>query len=133
MNESLSAIALQLRSAIDHDELRIKIRAATTRRITKNEQLEKAFASPSSPELDVKLSSWVKENCYELPFGLGFGVERAEAVRRPRFLESAMEGVAYLLPKTLDGEILVGICLRAEDLMALRHDEEFHKYASYIG
>jgi hypothetical protein len=56
------------------------------------------------------LSSWAKVNCYELDFNLGLGTP--ECVRRPRFLR--VEALMYLLPKALDGEIALVVCLRGE-------------------
>jgi hypothetical protein len=133
VKEFLGRIALQLRSALDPDKLKLRIRTAATA-IAKNRKLEtKGFTATSNPELDVRMSSWAKGKFYELDFGLGFGAGRAEAVRRPRFVEGAREGLVYLLPKRPDGEIMVGVCLRVEDLILLRNDEEFSSHASYIG
>ena len=68
--------------------------------------------STSNPELDVRLSSWAKENLCALEFGFGFEIGKPEAVRRPRFSEGAREGLVYFLPKTLHGEIVVGVWLK---------------------
>jgi hypothetical protein len=87
----------------------------------------------SSLNLDVRLSSWAKEICYDLDFGFGFGFGKPKAVRRPAFTEGAREGLVYFLPKTLDGEIAVGVCLREADLERLKTDEEFAKFGRYIG
>jgi len=38
-----------------------------------------------------------------------------------------------MMPRTLDGEIAVAICLRDEDMKRLGADEEFAKYGRYIG
>ena len=75
------------------------------------------------------LSSWAKLDCYELDFNLGLG--KPDSVRRPQFVP--VESLIYLMPKRLDGEIAVGICLRNEDMERLRADEEFAKYGRYIG
>ena len=88
-----------------------------------------SFADASVPELDIRLSSWAKENCYDLDFGFG----KPEAVRRPRFVVGAREGLVYFLPKTLEGEIAVGVCLRDDDLERLKGDEEFAKFGTYVG
>ena len=37
----------------------------------------------------------------------------------------------YFLPKSLDGEIVVGLCLRDDDMEKLKVDEEFVKYGQY--
>ena len=58
-------------------------------------------------QVDIMLSSWAKLDCYELDFNLGLG--KPDSVRRPQF--APVESLIYLMPKTLDGEIVVGICL----------------------
>lgn len=75
------------------------------------------------------LSSWARENFYELDFDLGLG--KPESVRRPKFFP--VESLIYILPKRLDGELVVAVCLRDEDMERLRVDEEFAKYGKYIG
>ena len=75
------------------------------------------------------LSSWAKLDCYKLDFNLGLG--KPVSVRRPQFVP--VESLIYLMPKRLDGEIAVGICLTCEDMEGLRADEEFAKHGRYIG
>ena len=70
-----------------------------------------------------------RENFYELDFNLGLG--KPESVRRPRFFP--VESSGYILPRRLDGELVVVVCLRDEDMERLRMDEEFAKYGKYIG
>lgn len=81
------------------------------------------------PSTGVNLSSWTKARCYELDFGGILG--KPEAVRRPSF--KAWEGLVYLMPTSPNGEMAVAVCLRGEDMMRLRNDEEFARFASYIG
>ncbi|KAL4925143.1 uncharacterized protein BDV17DRAFT_294697 [Aspergillus undulatus] len=65
---------------------------------------------------DITTSSWAKINAYSLDFNLGLGAPLA--VRRPRF--TPVEGLIYFLPKALDGEMGVAMCLRDEDLEQLK-------------
>lgn len=81
------------------------------------------------PSKDIALSSWVKPDFYELDFNLGLG--KPECVRRPRF--TPVESLMYLMPRARDGEIALALCLRDEDMERLKADEEFTKYATYIG
>jgi len=90
---------------------------------------ELSEVATTAPQLDVRLSSWAKENCYDLDFGFG----KPTAVRRPQFAEGSREGLVYFLPKTLEGGIFVGVCLRNDDLEKLRRDEEFARFGSYVG
>ena len=78
---------------------------------------------------DLILSSWSKVQISDLDFGLGLG--RPKAVRRPRF--KALEGLVFLMPKSLEEDVAAAICLREEDMNRLRTDPYFGKYAQYIG
>lgn len=88
-----------------------------------------SFTATLDLSADIMFSSWAKLDCYELDFNLGLG--KPEAVRRPQF--EPVESLIYSMPRTLDGEIAVAICLRDEDMERLRADEEFAKYGRYIG
>jgi trichothecene 3-O-acetyltransferase len=132
VEKSLGSLAVDLRSALDPKVIAEETRASALH-IMKGGAAKATFASTSTPELDVRLSSWAKEKCYEVEFGFAAGTGKLEAVRRPRFMDGAREGLVYLLPKALDGEIAVGICLRDADLEILKTDEVFVKYATYIG
>lgn len=81
------------------------------------------------PSTGVNLSSWAKTRCYELDFGRVLG--KPEAVRRPSF--KAWESLVYLMPNASNGEAAVAICLREDDMTRLRNDEEFTRFASYVG
>jgi hypothetical protein len=136
LEEPLGIIASYLRSSLSSpSDIAYKIRLEAT---MLNDRLDASVgggkdssAPPRStlPFTDIKMSSWAKEKCYELDFGSNLG--KAEAVRRPRF--EAWEGLAYLLPKRLDREIAVAVCLGEEDLERLRSDAEFAKFGKYIG
>jgi hypothetical protein len=133
VKEPLGNIAVQLRLALDPASIRHRMRASATLINSPKKAQKPSFAATSVPELDVRLGSWAKENCYDLDFGFGFRIGKPEAVRRPRFAEGAREGLVYFLPTTLEGEIAVGLCLRDDDLLRLRGDKEFVKFGTYIG
>lgn len=125
-DEPIGVLASQLRSVLDPYTLKHKIRAYAT---SQTRTRDKAAGSLVDRTKYVVMSSWSKVDCYEIDFNLGLG--RPESVRRPQF--SPMEGVVYLLPKALDGEIAAGLCLRDDDMEKLKVDEEFVKYGQYIG
>ncbi|KAJ6072290.1 hypothetical protein N7467_010375 [Penicillium canescens] len=79
--------------------------------------------------VDLILSSWAKLKGYGLDFSLGLGMPLA--VRRP--LYQPVQGLAFLVTKTLHGDIEAAICLRGEDMERPRADVEFAKYGTYIG
>lgn len=129
MKEPLGGLASKLRSALDPKTLAYESSAlATLIHRSPNKNLI-SFCSNLDPNTDIALSSWAKLNSYELDFNLGLG--KPEAVRRPQFIP--IEGLIYFMPKDLEGGITVAICLREEDMKKLRTDEEFSKYAKYIG
>ena len=129
VKEPLGSLAAQLRSALDPATLRHRACTLATLISHEGNATKASFVPTSVPELDVRLSSWAKETCSSLEFGFG----KPEAVRRPRFTEGAREGLVYFLPRTLDGEITVGVCLRDEDLERLKGDEVFAEFGTYIG
>lgn len=81
------------------------------------------------PPLDVKMSSWAKENCCNFDFGGPLGTP--EAVRRPSF--GGWSGLAYLMPKGKNGEIAAALCLGEVDIKALVSNEEFGRFGKHIG
>ena len=129
--EPLGSIASLLRSSLDtktstlqHDTFAL----ATFLDRTPDKKVV-SFTANMDFSIDIALSSWAKLNCNELDFDIGLG--KPEAVRRPQF--DPVESLIYLMPRSLDGEIAVGMCLRDEDMERLRADKTFMKYARYIG
>ena len=131
-SRDLGHIASGLRAALEPDALVRSTRARATDISRDGDAAGKrSIAAMSNPSLDVRLSSWAKEDIYGLSFGPLLG--RPEVVRRPRFVDGAREGLVYFLPKDRDGEIVVGVCLRDEDLERLKRDEEIRKWSRWIG
>ena len=132
VEEPLGGVASQLRSALDPktSNLEYNTRALATFLNRTPDKNIISFTATLDLSADIMVSSWAKLGyCYELDFNLGLG--KPEAVRRPQF--EPVESLIYLMPRMLDGEIAVAICLRDEDMERLRADEEFAKYGRYIG
>lgn len=129
VEEPLGMIASQLRSSLDPEALAYHTRALATCFARTPDKSIFSFGASFDPSRDMMLSSWAKVNCYELDFNLGLGTP--ECVRRPRFMP--VEGLVYLLPKALNGEIALMVCLRDEDLERLKSDEEFVKHGKHVG
>lgn len=130
--QPLGIVASHLRGAISADQdLGHMARVAATRLSL---SLKKPMPIPAParatlPATIVKMSSWAKEQCCTFDFGGSLGV--AEAVRRPTF--DAWEGLAYMMPKALNGDIAVALCLRDTDLAQLRSDDAWAQYCEYVG
>jgi len=122
----LGDVASQLRSVLDPEILKYNTQAWAT---SQTRTRDMSARSPVDRTKYIVMSSWSKVECYEFDFNLGLG--RPESIRRPQF--SPVEGVVYLLPKALDGEIVAGLCLRDDDIEELKVDEEFVKYGQHIG
>lgn len=124
----LGHVASNLRSKLDSEELKQNTRALAT---LINDNLGTPITSPTATmdmSSDIALSSWAQQNFYALDFGLGLGLP--ESVRRPEF--TPVESLMYFLPKTKKGDVALAICLREEDMEALRKDGEMMKYATFI-
>lgn len=131
-SRDLGSIASGLRTALDHDTLVYKTRLQATNISRDNDAAGKnSIAATSNPSLDVRVSSWAKEGFYDLDFGPLLG--KPEVVRRPSFVDGAREGLVYFLPKDRDGGIVVGVCLRSEDLERLKGDGEVKVWSQWIG
>ena len=131
LEEPLGAVASQLRRAVDPNtsSLAYDTRALTTLINRAPDKSVVSLTGPLDTSVDIMLSSWANVDCCGLDFGLGLG--KPEAVRRPRF--APVESLIYFMPRTLEGEIAVAVCLREENLERLRADEQFGMYGKYVG
>jgi len=132
LSVGLGVIAANMREQVDPKTCDVVYRTrslATFLSQAPGNQAKVNFTARLRLDADIMLSSWSKVNAYDCDFG--FGVGEPEAVLRPAFLP--VESLFYLMPKTRGGEVAAGLCLRQEDLERLKCDEEFSKYASYVG
>jgi hypothetical protein len=129
VNQSLGFLSSKLRSALDSVSLNRHTREVATRISHEKKSKSTASLPKARPQLEVRLSSWAKEKCCSLDFGFGLPV----AVRRPQFTDGSRDGLVYFLPKGMDGEIVVGVCLRCEGMERLGSDEEFFKFGTFLG
>lgn len=127
----LGTIASDLRAQLDPQvtDLAYITRALATFLSRSADKTKVSFTACVDLPTGLMLSSWAKINTYDLDFNLRLG--KPEAVRRPRFMP--VESLIYLLPKSPNGEMAVAICLREEDWVRLKADEEFVKYATFVG
>jgi len=132
INEPLGFFASQFRSAVDPktSTLGYSTRARAT---ALNRSTDKGITVvPTTMDLsssDMSISSWANKKLYDLDFNVGLG--KPESVRMPKSFPA--ESFLFILPKRPDGELVVVISLRDEDMERLRMDEEFAKYGKYIG
>ena len=127
----LGAIASQLRRKLDPKvvDLAYNTRALATFQAQSADKTKTSATACVDSSSGIMLSSWAKINTFELDFNLGLG--KPEAVRRPAFVP--FESLIYIMPKSPNGEMAVGICLRDEDWERLKADEEWVRFAAYVG
>jgi len=127
----LGILASHLRAKIDPktSTLSHDTRALATLLARSEDKSGISLAASIKRTSDVFFSSWAKMGAYEYDFGSDLG--RAEAVRRTK--SHVTEGLMYLMPKSREGEVGLVVCLSDEDMAMLRKDEEFLRYAEYIG
>lgn len=82
-----------------------------------------------SPDHDVLLSSWASLPIYPSDFGARLG--KPEFVRRPTF--AFLDGLAFIMPQNLAGDIDIAISLFDDDLERLKNDPVWRTYADLIG
>jgi len=78
---------------------------------------------------DMTFSSWAGLKLASLDFGQL--LRRPEFIRRPQMGSS--EGLCYFMPKTLEGDIDIGLSLAQEDWGILENDEEWSMITETIG
>lgn len=128
--ERIGTVASELRAALEPKELRFRAQASATVLANTADKTKFSVTASLDPANDIMLSSWSKVDCYSrMDFNLGLG--KPLAARRPRFVP--VESLIYLGPKAPDGAVVASICLQEEDMGRLSADEEFAKYATFVG
>lgn len=127
----VALIASEFRYAVDPKttQLEYNTRAFATAFVQADDKSIFGPVINQQPDRDIALSSWANINSYSLDFGLRLG--KPESVRRPRF--APVESLIYLMPRNAKGDSAAAICLRKEDMDALKADSEFLRYATYVG
>ncbi|KAG0233896.1 hypothetical protein BGW41_001337 [Actinomortierella wolfii] len=129
-DEDLGIFASKLRAELDYDRLAHRTKGFAT--LLKNAPNKWPISVSAGLDLNNNFnnSSWAKMLGYELDFNLGLG--KPVMARKPSSTP-AIENSSYIMPKTPEGEIILAICMRDEDMERLKADPVFTKYAQYIG
>lgn len=125
---SLASLAQKLRRSMqERDEYYLRSLLTSGRNSPDKTTLSYGVCMKSG--LDMVNSSFVDLGLLHSEFEGVLG--KALFARRPR-LDDA-EGVTYLMPKTIDGDVDVAASLRVEDVKKLRRDPEWMRFVEYIG
>lgn len=126
----LGDVAGRLRRLLQRDEkITYHVRAFATMLDRLDDKSQLVNGAKLDLDRDVIFSSHANVGCCQKSFGSVLGVP--EAARRPRM--GAAPSLLYLMPKDKKGNMTVAMCLREDDLMALRMDEAFRDFMEYIG
>ena len=127
----LGAVASKFRDALTRTSpsLTFYTRALATALSRTSDKSSLRITSHLDLSSDLIITSSVSSGAYHLDFALGLGPP--EAVRLTH--QITFESMVYLLPPTPNGDIAIIVCLRNEDIAALRADGSFNKYARYTG
>lgn len=125
------AVASSFRNALTSSspDLAFYTRALATALSCSNDKSSLRVSAQVDLSSDLILSSFLSTEAQYLDFALDMGLP--EAVRLTKSF--TFESMTYLYPNTPNGEITLVICLRHEDLAALRTDAAFGAYAQYAG
>lgn len=129
LDQPLASTAVMLRSTAtrvtDHD-----LRSHATFWTEKPEEspVEPSATAGVDQSLGVGMVSWADLKALRVRFGrLGLATFARRVGKVP------LDGFCYPMPKTADGSTDLLVCLSDEDLMALRDDQEWARYAEYVG
>jgi hypothetical protein len=129
-HRSLSDIATELRAAVSPETsgLGESTREFATMLYRAENKNELPMNGALDLDRDLMLSSWAGFRGYQFDFGLGLG----KPVFFRRTDQAVVPSLAFFLPKRDDGEWVLSICLRVDDLEHLRRDPVFNKYGRFI-
>jgi hypothetical protein len=127
---SLSTIAAELRSKVDPANPGIKNSTKTFATLLHRATDKNTVNINATLNLDHDFifSSWANMRGYQFDFGLGLG--KPAYFRRMDHL--IVPSLGFLLPKRPDGENVLSICLRTDDIAMLRSDPTFTTYGRFL-
>jgi len=128
---SLGQVSSILRMAVDPSTsgLRDSTREFATLLHRATDKSTVSMSARLNLDSDLMLSSWASMRCYQFTFGLDLG--NPSAFRRPK--QAHVPSLVFLLPRNRDGEIVVKMGIRKDDLYVLQKDKIWIEFAEYIG
>jgi len=128
-SSSLSSIAAELRSKVSNiPGIRDSTKEFATLLHRATDKNEININATLDLDVDVIFSSWANMRGYAFDLGLGLG--RPTYFRRMDHLR--VPSLGFLLPKRPDGENVLSICLRTDDIAMLRSDPVFTTYGRFL-
>ncbi|KAJ5825227.1 hypothetical protein N7474_002365 [Penicillium riverlandense] len=125
---SLETVAAHLRKDLQRIRDQNFLRSLATLIDSEPDKSTFNFVQGFNPDTWINASSWAGVNAYTLEFGL---LGKPAVIRRPT--SKPVQSLLYFLPQTEQGDIDVLLCLKYEETVRLKKDEEWSKYTLYIG
>jgi hypothetical protein len=125
---SLETVAAHLRKDLQKIRDQNFLRSLATLIDSEPDKSTFNFVQGFNPDTWINASSWAGVNAYTLEFGL---LGKPAVIRRPT--SKPVQSLLYFLPQMEQGDIDVLLCLKDEEIVMLKKDEEWSKYALYIG
>ncbi|KAL2167889.1 hypothetical protein VTG60DRAFT_676 [Thermothelomyces hinnuleus] len=124
----LSAVAGQLRRDLTAVNTPEYIRSFATFIANTPDKSIISYGGKFNPDTDMGTSSAAHVRLLEVEFGpLG----KPSLIRRPNF--GPIKSELYVMPRTLDGDFDILLCLKEVDMVGLMEDAQWNEYADYIG
>jgi hypothetical protein len=127
---SLGSIAAELRAAVDPESSRLSYQTKELATLLHRAVDRNPISITKGLDLDrdIMLSSWAGMRCYFYDFGLGLGLP--VSFRRTKM--GPVPSLIFFMPKREDGQVVVNLCAREDDLRLLEQDEEFVQYSKFV-
>ncbi|KAH0377668.1 hypothetical protein KCU92_g9111, partial [Aureobasidium melanogenum] len=125
---SLGDIAMTLRRDLNAVNNREYIRSFATFIADTADKSTIVYGGKFNPDTDIGCSSWARLGLSHVRFG---SLGKPALIRRPTF--GPLKSDIYFMPQTESGDTDALLCFNDADTKALRADDEWMKYADFIG
>jgi len=125
----LSTMAALLRAEVDPATSRFGQATREFATLIDRATDKNAIAAKVDLDTDILQSSWANMRCNTFDFGLNLGLPQAFR----RTLHAPVPSLMFFLPRPPNGEIVISMCLREDDLESLKADPAVSKLARFIG
>jgi len=127
-DSSLGDVALLMRRAVQDVNSEYSVRSWATLIANEPDKSKIMFGGTFNPDTDIGLSSLIHAGVEGVVFGM---LGKPDLIRRPRFLP--LESCVYFWSRTEAEDVDVLMCLRSDDMRALREEEEWSNAVEFIG
>ena len=124
----LPAVASLLRKDLNAVNRRDYIRSFATFIAETQDKSTIVYGGRFNPDTDIGSSSWAQIKLSHVAFGT---LGKPALVRRPNF--GPLKSDIYFMPQNAEGDIDALLCFNEEDMNDLKSDDQWNRFADYIG